>query len=309
MSSEREQELRRLLSEAVEPVEPAPGAQTRLFARARAQAHRRKSRKPLIVRWAVPLTFAAVIVFFAVTVTFALRHGQGSEASKSGGTDAAGAPSRAAESSPASALAPAAPSATPGPLQYKPVPRAPSSQDLSSLQNGSGGSTYGKSANAQAGATGTARPSLDFLPDLDGDGAPDSVSLADSTLTATLSRDGVQTVSLPPPVGSGSGVLGATTLSDPSGKPVIVVFVRLTQAGPDATDTLVSVVGGRLTVLRQGSEPALLTIDPTHGYACDQRALVLAGNMTPYVVSGAQLVPPPQQRGVITPAGKVLGCY
>ena len=34
--------LRRLLAEAVEPVEPAPGAQTRLLARARAQAQRRK---------------------------------------------------------------------------------------------------------------------------------------------------------------------------------------------------------------------------------------------------------------------------
>ncbi len=301
MTSEtnREEQLRRLLTEAVEPVEPAPGAQTRLLARARAQAHRRKSRGPVTLRWAMPATFAALVIIAVVTVAFAV-HGanrSGSTASTAAGSAAASAPAPAAASTSSSASGHSGEGSSKGPAKS-------ASADL----NANAPSTFGNKEQASGTASG-AEPDPLRPTDLDGDGAFDSITLKGGTLVAGLSRGGAQTVTLPPPVGPGARVLGVTTLSDPSSQPVTVVFVRLTVAGASATDTVVAVVDGRLTVLRQGSDPVLLTIDPTHGYGCDQRNLVLAGNATPFVVDGVQLVASAQLRGVITPAGKATGCF
>ncbi len=129
------------------------------------------------------------------------------------------------------------------------------------------------------------------------------------TLVADLSRDGRQTVALPS-TGPGARVLGVASLRDAGGKPVPVVFVRLRQVDSTATDTLVSLVGGSLTVLEQGSGPALLTIDATHGYACDDNALLLTGSPTPYVVYGAELVASPGLRVALPAAlpAKATGC-
>jgi hypothetical protein len=170
-------------------------------------------------------------------------------------------------------------------------------------------------SNRKDASAAGANPNLNFGPDaltsadLDGDGIPDPLAITAGSLTATLSRDGRQTVTLPPPVGTGAGVLGVTVLSGKNGTPVTVVFVRLTQAGSDATDTIVALVNGRLTVLQQGAQPVLLTIDPTHGYACDQRTLAEAGDTRPLVVDGSKLVASPNLNGVIAPPGKVSGCF
>jgi hypothetical protein len=296
---EREEQLRRLLSEAVEPVQPAPGAQTRLLARARAQAHHRKSRGTPALRWAVPLTLASLVVIAVVTVAFAVHGGNRSNSSAStvAGSATVKGPPETDTSSAAASQAQAGGGASLNPAT--PQPSSPPELSLGTRKT-TGGTAYGPSApvNAQAAA-----PEY-----VDSDGIFDTLSLQGGDLVATLSHDGVQVVSLPPPVGAGARVLGVTTLSSPDRAPVRVVFVRLTQAGTAATDTAVAVVGGRLTVLREGRDPVLLTIDPTHGYGCDQRSLVVAGNTTPLVVDGAQLVASPELRGVVTPAGRASGC-
>jgi hypothetical protein len=291
MSSEfdREQELRRLLAEAVEPVEPAPGAQARLLARARAERSRKQ--RPLMARWA-PAVLATLLVIGGVTVVFAVRGANRSNGSSAAST-AGGAPSTAAGRSTAAAQASAA------------AP-APASQQLStgksaSTDSGKGsGSTFSLNPNVPVPAALTPT-------DLDGDGRPDTFTLGAGTLAAQLSRYGLEAVSLPP-LGPGAKVLGITTLTDPNGGAVPVVFVRLRQVGATATDTIAALVDGRLTVLQQGSGPVLLTIDASHGYVCSQRSLALAGNTTPLVIEGLRLVPSPQLRGVIASPAKTYGC-
>jgi hypothetical protein len=149
---------------------------------------------------------------------------------------------------------------------------------------------------------GPARPS-----DLDGDGRADTFTLSGRVLTANLSRDGRQMVTLPP-VGPHAFVLFVSMLDDPNGQPVPVLFVRLRVASQSATDTIVALVGGRLTVLQQVSGPVLLTIDRTHGYVCSQRTLALAGDTTPFVVEGSQLVTSRQLAGVVATPAKAYGC-
>jgi hypothetical protein len=301
--TEREQQLRRLLSEAVEPVEPAAGAQTRLLARVRAQAQR-KSRGPLILRWGVPVVLASLAVVVVVTLAFAINRGGGSNSSAS--TSAGGATVKSPAKGPAGAAQASAGPSTAADAKRSALSPVPATPQFDS----------GKSATTNNGSIpGAATTDLDGRQlslarsaDLDGDGSQELIAVQGGSLLATLSRDGVQRVTLPPPVASGAGVLGVTTLSDPNGNAVTVVFVRLTQAGTAATDTVAAVVDGRLTVLRQGTDPVLLTIDPTHGYGCDQRSVAMAGNTTPFVVDGAQLVASPELRGVITPPAKALGC-
>jgi hypothetical protein len=301
--SEREQQLRRLLSEAVDPVQPAPGAQTRLLAKVRAQAHHRKSRRPLVLRLALPVTLACAVAIFVVTIAFATHGGDRSDSSASTASGATTSRSAEAAAPSKAALAPARPSAADAspPQVLNPAPNSPE-PDLSKST-----AAYGNS-KTQSGVSGSA--SVGGRPvDLDGDGVPDTIGVQGENLVATLSKDGVQKVALPQPVGAGARVLGGTTLSDLNRKPVAVVFVRLTRDATAATDTMAAVVGGRLTVLRQGSDPVLLTIDPTHGYGCDQSSLAIAGDTTPFVVDGSRLVASPELRGVITPAAKVTGCF
>ncbi len=290
--SEREQELRRLLAEAVEPVEPAPGAQTRLLARARAQQRRRQ--RPLMARLGVPVAVASLIAVVVLAVVFVGRANRGSSGSSASTAEAGGAlSSRAAEASSAAGA-----SAGNGPaLAASP---SPSSRDLSQ-----------KAAASPADSTqysGEAPQPASLVPrDLDGDGRPDTVMLSAGTLKVELSRDGVQAVKLSPS-GPGAKVLGVTSLNQSNGSPVAVVFVRLREVGSTATDTIAAVVNGRLTVLRLGSGPVLLTIDASHGYGCSQGTLAVSGKTTPFVVDGAQLVASAQAQGGVATAGKSVGC-
>jgi hypothetical protein len=269
---EREQELRRLLADAVEPIEPSPGAETRLLARARAQERHR--RRPLMTRLRIP---AAVVSFLAIVVLAVVfvRANRGSNGASAGST-AASAPSRAPESSSASAAS--AGTAKP-PTALNPVPSS------KSLSNEKGAGT------SYSGDTSATRPQVASLVpfDLDGDGRTDTFTLGAGTLGAQLSRYGLEAVSLPP-LGAGARVLGVTSLTAPDGTPVAVVFVRLRQVGSTATDTIVSLVNGRLTVLRLDSGPVSLTIDATHGYGCSQGTLAISGKATPLAVDGSWLV-------------------
>ena len=276
--SEREQELRRLLSEAVEPVEPAPGAQTRLLARARAQQRRR--RRPLMARLGVPAAAVSLLAIIVLAVVFAGRANHGSSGSSASTAEAGGAlPSRAPSSSSAAA-------SSANPAVASPEVKGPSRKELST-QKGASTTYNGTDTSASQPQADSLRPS-----DLDGDGRPDTFTLSGGTLVANLSRDGEQSVNLPP-LGPGARVLGVTSLTDQNGAAVAVVFVRLRQVGSTATDTIASLVDGRLKVLQQGSRPVLLTIDATHGYACSEGTLAASGSATRLVVEGARLVPSP----------------
>ncbi len=295
VESEREKALRRLLTDAVEPVEPAPGAQTRLLARARAQ--RRRNQRPLMVRWGVSAALASLLVILGVVVVSAIQAGNRSSDS-SAASSAPGAPSRR-EAGPERS----APQASPAPAPA--LPPVQSSGAAAESQNATG-TGYG-SAGKQLSGLGPDAASVARLSDLDGDGVRDTLTLGAGTLAAQLSRYGLEAVALPP-LGPGARVLAVTTLSDAGGHPVAVVFVRLRQVGSTATDTIASVVAGRLTVLRQGSGPVLLTIDARHGYACNQGTLAESGKTAPFVVDGAQLVASALDQGGVATAGKSVGC-
>jgi hypothetical protein len=298
--SEREQDLRRLLAEAVEPVEPGPGAQTRLLARARSQAQHKRRRRADVLRWAVPVTIVSLALVFLATVgVIASRNDSGS--SKGASTSTAGGSSSISspEAGPDSAAAAASPSrAAKGSLTAPAVP-VPSALSSEKAANGASSGTTQFSNDLRASAL--------PLPDLDGDGRLDTFAISAGKLIATLSSDGVQSVMLPP-MGAGARVLDVTALTDPSGNTVPALFVRLQQSGSTFTDTVVVLVSGRLTVLEKGSQALLLTVDGAHGYGCNQKALALSGDNTPYVVDGAQLVASPLLRAVQVPVGKSLGC-
>jgi hypothetical protein len=291
---EREQALRRMLTDAVEPIEPAPGAQTRLLARAR--AHRRRKERPLVVRWA-PAALASLLVILGVTLLFAVRGGNRSNGS-SGSSSAAGAPSPAAGST---AVQPAEPESAAAPV---PGLKQLSSKAAASDQSAGAAGTH-DSFNPNQRVPGAASVSGS---DLDGDGRPDTFTLRAATLAAQLSRVGLEAVSLPP-LGPGARVLGVTALTDSNGAAVPVVFVRLRQAGAKATDTVVALVDGRLTVLRQGSGPVLLKIDATHGYGCSQGTLAVSGNAAPFRVGGSSLVPSAVVRAAAATPAKTFGCF
>ncbi len=297
--SDREQELRRLLADAVEPIEPSPGSQTRLLARARAQQRRRQ--RPLMERLRLPAAAVSLLAVVALVVVLVSRAGDRSNGSSAtstaaGAASAASAPSRGAQ---ASSPATQAQGPVSSPAAF---PKAPP-KDLSR-----GGSTAGSRSdstsglNPDASMAGPSRPS-----DLDGDGRADTFTLSGRVLTANLSRDGRQMVTLPP-VGPHAFVLFVSTLDDPNGQAVAVLFVRLRVASQSATDTVVALVDGRLTVLQEGSGPALLTIDRTHGYVCSQRTLALVGDATPFVVDGSQLVASRELSGVVAAPAKTSGC-
>ena len=295
--SEREQELRRLLSEAVEPVEPAPGAQTRLLARARAQQRLRS--RPLMARLGVPAAAVSFLAIIVLAVVFVGQANRGSSGSSASTTEAGGAPSRAPSSSSAAA-------SSLNPAVASPEVKGPSRKELSN-QKGASTTYNGTATSADASAT---QPQADSLrpSDLDGDGRPDTFTVTAGRLTANLSRDGTQSVDLPE-FGPGAKVLGVSALTDQNGAAVAVVFVRLRQVGSSATDTIVSLVGGRLTVLQLGSGPALLTIDASHGYGCSQGTLAVSGNATPFAVEGSSLVPSGVVRvAAATPLAKATGC-
>jgi hypothetical protein len=284
---EREQELRRLLAEAVEPVEPAPGAQPRLLARARAQHNRRPwHQRPLMTRWA-PAVLATLLVIAGVTVVFTSRGEDGSSTSTSAGSAAAPSPGPVVrQQQPLRSLAPSTEAANAS---------APSRE-----KNAGGGTSLGSGAEFT--------PTSPVPSDLDGDGRPDTFTLGAGTLAADLSRYGLEAVSLPP-LGPGARALGVTSLTDLNGHAVPVIFIRLRQVGASSTDTVAALVDGHLTVVQRGSKPALLTIDASHGYTCNQGTLVLSASTTPLVVEGSQLVTSRLVRAAAAAPRTSTGCF
>jgi hypothetical protein len=276
---EREEALRRLMADAVEPLHPAPDSQARLMARIEAAEDNAQQRagnggggKPKSSRWRVSpaglgwsgvgLSAAAVV---AAAVFFATHSSRTNNSGASSGSSVAAAPSQASSQAAAgSASEPA------------PVPKQPLSRPL-------------------------------VVNDLDGDGTSDVFTLNGSTLSARLSREGQQQVTLPA-TGSGAQVLGVTLLQTPAGGRVPVVLVRLQSRPGFAQDAAAALVDGRLTVLRIGSQPAVLTVDATRGYACSDGELAVAGNPVAYTVQGAQLVASPRLRAVDVPPGQASGC-
>ena len=298
MSTEdrREHELRRLLAEAVKPVEPGPGAQTRLLARARSQAQRKRRHPAGVLRWAVPVTIVSLALIFAVT--FGVIAGRNDRGASKGASTAAGSASVSApEGASSRAAAAAGPSGTPDATLMQPAVPSPLTA------NSGSGTSLSSEQNGKAATDQSLVPS-----DLDGDGRVDSFAINAGKLQAMLSTDGAQTVELPE-VGAGARVLGMAFLTDPSGNTVRALFVRLNVADATPTDTIATVVSGHLTVVQKGSGPVLLTIDAGHGYGCSQGSLVVSGDTTPYVIDGSRLVASPQLRAVLAPAGKTSGCY
>ena len=261
---EREATLRRLLTEAVEPIQPAPDAQARLARRIRIGA---QPRKPFWERagfgWAATGLATAGIIVLAVLFV----HVRGGDSSKSSSA-ASGGSASSATSNPAAQPQTAAAGASP----------EAHSPDLTVVTG-----------------------------DLDGDGQADTLSIAGGMLSAKLTQAGSQSVALPT-TGPGARVLGITQFASYAGGRVPVVLVRLQERTGFAQDTVATLVGGRLTVLRIGSGPALLIVDASHGYACNENELVVSGNPAAYVVQGDQLVASPQLRAVTAPVGRNEGC-
>ncbi len=265
--------VRRLLTEAVEPVEPAPGAQARLLARARKQ-RRRAYERPGRLRWAGG-ALAATAVVVAGSVYFAGKSGQesnSSAASSPGGTTSAAA-SRAPEAAP-NAGGPT----TSGGLRLGTAtsPLSPDQQALRDL-----------AARSAAGAP-VPKAATQGSTSFDQSMNPDTLTLEGSTLVARLSPGDVQRVALPA-VGIGARVLGVALIDSGSGGQVPVVFVRLQARVGYTQDTLVGDVGGRLAVLQLSSKSVLLVRDAGHAYSCAGPLLISQGSSRSYVVAGASL--------------------
>jgi hypothetical protein len=254
--SAQEEALRRLLAEAVEPVEPGPGAEARLRARVRAQEDNRGRARPRRQRmfgWgATALASVAVVLVAVVLVSVVLLVNGGGRSSSSDSASSAG-----AATSPLST--PAAPTAA--------------AQEAGGGTGQPGGahlslpySASGRVTPLQFTATPTPALSLPDVP-----GAP-SVQL--------------------PPTGRGAGIRAITQLPALGGGTVAVAVVRLT-VDPDPVDVLVSLAGDRLMLLQRNGGPLELRVGATSGYACTPNGLALAGQRAPYVVDGNQLVPSP----------------
>ena len=290
------QKLRRLMTEAVEPVTPEPGQEARFLARLRA-SQKTGRRVPAPLRWsAAGLSTAAVV---AVAVLFAARGHDAKSSAASAGSNAVS-PSSVSASSAATERSPAA--AEPG---------GPSRADLAlpfrtnpQLNSDAGQGSAGGSFSA---STGSVPKAALVPPDLDEDGVVDTFALERGTLVAQLSRVGRQTVTLPT-LGAGAGVLGTTRLITAARTPVSVAFVRLSDMAGQTRDVVVAVADGRLTLLRFGSTSAVLTVDAMHGYACSDGELAVSGNSALYVINGAQLVASPRLRALLAVAGQASGC-
>lgn len=268
----REDALRRLLAEAVEPVQPAPGGQARLLAKVRKQ-RRRAHQGPARLRLAGGV-LAATAVLVGGGVYFAGHAGDDNSTASSASGAGASAPS-APVAGPSSAAREAGGAGSPiNGSAVTPEQRASSSQDSS------GGTTDQRAAPKAV----TLVP-----PDLDGDGVPDSVTIEGSALVAQLSREGLQRVSLPP-TGAGARVLGITLLDSASGGQVPVVFIRLQELNGHTQDTIASLVDGRLVVLKLGPTPVVLVRDAGHAYSCAGPLTITEGSSRNYVARGASLV-------------------
>lgn len=269
-----EERLRQLLAEAVEPVEPGPGAEARLNAKIRAR--RRERHLPQRLRWAGATLGAAAVLVGAVFVVTQTGRNDGSSASTAAGSSATSSSDRAPQA--AEASPPAAGSAPGG------------------AKGGSGGQAYAPAEkNAAVPSSRSSSQLLGNLPATSArtPGGGDQLTLSGSQLTERF-RTGNQTVTQSvtlPQVSAGARVLGVTQLRDAAGALMPVAFVRIGADASQARDTLVAVVGGKLTVLRLAGQPVVLDVTTTEGYACAGPLNVTSGQVTSYVVSGPDLVP------------------
>ncbi len=118
MTDPQEEALRRLLAEAVQPVQPAPGAEARLHARIRARASEqrdaRRRRTRLLGRGAAAVgSLAAVVVAVVLVVQGVGDRGSSSDSSAGGAADAGSAPAAAPSAPVADASSSAASLASP----------------------------------------------------------------------------------------------------------------------------------------------------------------------------------------------------
>jgi hypothetical protein len=269
-----DERLRQLLSEAVEPVQPGPGAEARLQAKIRA---RRRSRDlPRRLRWAgAALGTAAVVAGGAAVI--GTQTGGSSDSSASSAGSQASVPSSAGAASPAS-LPPASQGV-----------RSGASAEARNASPQAGSQLLGGGAGSATAPTHPGPAYKALIPsDLDGDRVPDQLTISGNSLVVNFQHSR-QTVTLPQ-VGAGARVLGVTLLATSAGGSTPVAIVRLEADAAHAHDTLVSLVAGKLTVLRLDGTPAVLTVAGSHGYACAGPLVISAGQVTSYVVSGADLV-------------------
>ena len=298
-----DERLRLLLTEAVEPIQPGPGAEARL--RGTIRARRRERDLPKRLRWAGAALGAATLVAGGVFVVAQTGRGDGSSASSASSAKSA--------SSPASG--PSLPGASSsGALSYGakgPLPAAAASPPA----DAAGGTTADSQQDAgkraanvpqlSQGGTGMQAAPVEPLggvltpSDLDGDHSPDQLTLSGSRLTVTF-RGGVQTVTLPQ-VSAGARVLGVTQLQSAAGARTPVAFIRLGADSVHARDTVVAVVSGKLTVLKLDRQPVVLAVTASQGYACDGSLVVTAATVASYTVNGANLVATGATGGVAKP--------
>jgi hypothetical protein len=296
-----DERLRQMLSEAVEPVQPGPGAEARLHAKIRARRRTRDLQRQL--RWAGVVLGAAAVVTGGILV-LGPHSGRGSDGSSASSALAAGASSTSAAQPSAAAAGPSGPPASPNSAKQAapavPVP-AQSSAATAGLPPGSASSRTGSDLSGgttrpvpslEAGIAGSQAYQPTPASDLDGDHVADQLTLSGQKLVVNF-RHGRQTVTLPQ-VGAGARVLGVTLLQKETGGLTPVAIVRLRVDAVHAYDTLVALVpagtAGKLTVLRLDGKPVVLTVSGSQGYACAGPLLLTTGTAKAYVVESANLV-------------------
>jgi hypothetical protein len=295
-----EERLRLLLTDAVEPVQPGPGAEARLQAKIR--AGRRERDLPKRLRWAGAALGAAAVVAGGVLVVSQTGRDDGSSASSATSATSERTPA-SGPSSPGDASG-AASGASSGALSYgsnAPVPAAAASPPTADLgkattEQQSGAGSVAGAPQLSGGVAGAKSAPLSplaasaFAPsDLNGDNSSDQLTLSGQRLVVTF-RGSTQSVTLPQ-VSAAARVLGVTQLKNAAGASVPVAFIRLGADSAHARDTLVAVVAGKLTVLRLDGQPVVLAVTATQGYTCDGALVVTAAKVTGYTVDGADLIP------------------
>ncbi len=291
----REERLRQLLTDAVEPVEPAPGAEARLLAKLRVERDRPGVTQRL--RWAGATLGAAAAI--AGVVVVGVNVGGRSESSNSSSA------ARASAGGATSATAPEAGAASSAPTELNPVPPAGAAGSATSRdsQYSNAGSVPAPAGGAGADLAQPTAKAVQKVADLDGDGKADRLAISGSSLVAELSAGGHQTVVLPQ-VGPGARVLGIGSVATPSGTLTPVAFVRMNASGATVRDTLVVVFAGRLTVVQSGGRPVVLGVSTMQGYTCAGPLVITDASAAGYVISGDQLVARPN--AVVS---RAMSCY
>ena len=276
-----EDRLRQMLSEAVEPVQPGPGAEARLQAKIR--AGRRERDLPRRLRWAGATVGVAALVAGGVLVVSQTGRSDGSQSSSTAvGAPAAAASTQAGVSGKSRASRPST------------EVEGPAGGAIAGSQKAAGAPLPAASPLSYGAVSGDNPTSLDPLgrasvpSDLNADHVPDRLSISGQSLVVSFSGSS-QSVTLPQ-LSSGARVLGVTQLQTAPGAWTPVAFIRLGANSAQARDTLVAVVGGKLTVLRLGAAPVVLAVTPSRGYTCAGPLVVTAGTVQAYFVSGAELV-------------------